>query len=454
MTELGFPVSERIRRVMSHQLNKKCTALLAKFKTIAAEHESKYADLNPRSVYQLRDWLFDYKGLIPTLTTSTNPWEDGLPWDSETSDEDPSTSAQSLVKLLAQGVDKHTERFINTLLEYRAHDKLRGTYVDNLRCEQVDWTKWGHQYESMNGDFALVHANWIPTRVPTGRLACRGPNIQNLPTRGRMNIKRMYYAPKGHVLVGADMDQLELRIYAWVSGDKILWDAITQGLDPHAMNAATMFARGPSEVQEWYDNIVTWKKSPDGELVKKAKQMRNIAKRFAFLECYGGEDDKLYETMSTDRNPATGKLQFPGLQLDRVLEWHENWHQTHPETRIWHNKCWTFMRKHGYIAAPWFDKRRRFGPLDKKNAIPNMQIQGGAGSMMNKMMIRIAERIPHRGWSPLSGPISQVHDEFLVCVPKERAEEAKKIVEEEMNFTFEGMEYTAEAGISRSWANQ
>jgi DNA polymerase I-like protein with 3'-5' exonuclease and polymerase domains len=256
------------------------------------------------------------------------------------------------------------------------------------------------------------------------------------------------------MLVGADMDQLELRIYAWVSGDKILWDAITQGLDPHAMNAATMFARGPSEVQQWYDNIVTWKKSPDGELVKKAKQMRNIAKRFAFLECYGGEDDKLYETMSTDRNPATGKLQFPGLQLDRVLEWHENWHKIHPETRIWHNKCWTFMREHGYIAAPWFDKRRRFGPLDKKNAVPNMQIQGGAGSMMNQMMIAIAERIPHRGWSPLSGPIAQVHDEFLVCVPQARAEEAKKIMEEEMNFTFEGMEYTAEAGISRSWARQ
>lgn len=489
MTDLGIPVYEPMRQAMSRILNLRCGELLTELRMLAncelppsveAEllerkqpipdvskwgppggvRRRDWSDLNPRSVHQLRDLLFDYFELEPPLNTKQMPWD-------EEGDEDPSTSAMAIVRLMDRGLTRQQLLFFEKLLEYRAHEKLRGTYVDNLPVEFPDWGRWGHEYAAMNGKYGLIHPVWICGRVPTGRLASRGPNAMNITSRGRMNMYRMYYAPRGHVFVGADMDQLELRIYAEASGDELMWRSFQEGLDPHSMNAASMNARHASEVQAWYDKIMAWKTctcpgcpssdNPCGSCAKwrkEAKKLRNCAKRFAFLECYGGEENTLYETMSADRDAATGKRMFPGLQRETVHNWHEKWHEFHPWTRQWHQRCWDFEAQHGYINTLWYDKRKRYGPFDKPNAIPNMEIQGSAGSMMNKAIVEIDERIPFRGWSPFSGIDRQVHD-YIGCVaPIDRAEEARTTIEEIMNVEVRGMAYTAQACVSRGWANQ
>ena len=660
MTELGIPVYEPMRRAMSKMLNRRCSELLADLRhialgevprSVAEEKEGldasswkrmgAWEQFNPRSVPQLRDILFDDFALVPPLNTAQEEYSEE-DWD------DPSTSARALVLMLQKGMGSQCATFIDKLLEHRAHDKLRGTYVDNLPAEDVDWTRWGSQYAWMNGRYKLVHPVWTGWRIPTGRLASRTPNAQNIPSRGRMNIYRMFYAPRGHVFVGADKDQVELRIYTEASGDELLWKAFREGLDPHALNAATMFAERESEVDGWYKKIYAWNhahcsycpsknelcKECKG-LKKKAKQLRNIAKRFCiaegepvltdrglvpieqvtgldkvwdgvewvkhdgvifkgeeeviwheglwatadhevwlddgqkvphgwaahwgghlartgkgrdhiryvadqvggvegirtpesrravhgvhagsrgvpgqlggrevqrlpfvpktpwdagpavelvaprrrtarvydllnagprhrftvsgrlvsncFLVIYGGGWKKLFETMSTDRDPSDGKLSFPDLELKRVRAWYKKWHERHPWTKQWQDSCMAFEESHGYINTLWMDERKRFGPFDEPVAIPNMRIQGSAGSMMNDHMIRLDEAVPFRGWSPFSGIDAQVHDYLRVVVPEDREEEATRIITSIMNSRHGDMLYSAEAKASRCWATQ
>lgn len=60
---------------------------------------------------------------------------------------------------------------------------------------------------------------------------------QNFPSA----LRKMIHAAPGHVLVGADMDQLELRIAAAVWQVKLYLRAFAEGKDPHSMTAFAIF---------------------------------------------------------------------------------------------------------------------------------------------------------------------------------------------------------------------
>jgi DNA polymerase I-like protein with 3'-5' exonuclease and polymerase domains/intein/homing endonuclease len=234
-------------------------------------------------------------------------------------------------------------------------------------------------------------------------------NCQNWPERGKANMRDMIVAPPGHVIVGADLDQVELRLYASISGDRLLLKAFnTPGMDPHAYNAASLFAKtwGKS-LEDAYQHIVTM---PDQEEAKakamlhadplcykqmgyasaeamlasahkkgeqNKKKHRNIAKTFVYLETYGGEAEKLYMYMSMARDKATGELMFPGLREEQVHEWHNEWHKHHPETKSWQRTCAQVARVEGYTASPFGCFRKRFYPggPNKHAAVFNHVIQ-------------------------------------------------------------------------------
>jgi DNA polymerase I-like protein with 3'-5' exonuclease and polymerase domains len=177
------------------------------------------------------------------------------------------------------------------------------------------------------------------------------------------------------------------------------------------------------------------------------------------LELYGGEEEKLFSVMASQREKAgerMGQLSFPELNEADVKIWHNNWHTLHPETRAWHETCHGSQRHDTYIAVPTLDCRKRWFPggVSQKNAVPNMQIQGFAASIANQALLKIAEAIPHRGWSRFSGLCLQVHDYIGCVVPESRAVEAAKIIEKCMFFSYQGVDFPAEAGISRDWAGQ
>src|SRR4029453_1533812 len=119
------------------------------------------------------------------------------------------------------------------ILEWRALQKLKGTYIDALP-------------QLVNPLTGRVHTCFNQAGAATGRLSSSDPNLQNIPIRTELGreIRRAFIADPGHVLISADYSQIELRVLAHLSGDEALVDAFRRGEDIHDRTALKVF--GPS----------------------------------------------------------------------------------------------------------------------------------------------------------------------------------------------------------------
>jgi DNA polymerase I len=150
------------------------------------------------------------------------------------------------------------------LLEYRELQKKLGTYLET--------------YPSfVHPKTGRIHANFLQCRVPTGRLACTNPNIQQIPHEDEF--RRCFVAEEGHTLVIADYSQIELRILAEVSDDPAFVEAFQKGEDLHRVTAATMYDVPMNEV---------------------TKDQRSAAKRINFGLMYGRGARSLSAQLGTD----------------------------------------------------------------------------------------------------------------------------------------------------------
>lgn len=468
MSEMGLHVNEWKRGEFSAFLNKQCHILKTEFQTFAKRK------VNPRSPPQLRELLYSDWGYRPVIAT------DGFEWNAEEDeDDDGSTSNSALTQLIKspvritgeRGMDAEHRQAIDVLMQFRANDKLRGTYTDNLKTYEVTdfdmgWAEPVRGVRYDKDEDADIECEVMPRRrglslarttfkgfvVPTGRLASGDPvNFQNIPKRARggLNMRDMFVAPPGHVIVGADYAQIEARLYAVIAQDRLLLQAIRDFLDLHSLNCAALLAQPGQLVMEVYK----WLKAmPKDDLV----YWRTVAKRFCFLKIYGGQKQKLYSVMIADRDKATGELTFPKLKESECWEWSDNWDRLHPETLIWHERCQDMYKMYNFTGSPMIDFRRRFFPggCAQANAIPNMTIQASAAAIANRALLALVEAIPFRKWSQWSGTVLQVHDYLAVVVPESRAYEAAAIVEKCMYYEYEGMKFEAEADISWTWGAQ
>jgi len=172
-----------------------------------------------------------------------------------------------------------------------------------------------------------------------------------------------------------------------------------------------------------------------------------------FLVIYGGEPPRLFATMSTERNPD-GSRAFPNITFDDIRRWHNGWHASHPETHRWQTRVRQGWREYGSVATILTRRKRFFiGGFDR-NAIVNHPIQGGAADIMTRGFLAVSDRIPYRGWSAMSGPVLQLHDYGGWFAPLARADEALAIVNTELPFVYEGMDFPIEAGVSNDWGRQ
>ncbi len=150
------------------------------------------------------------------------------------------------------------------LLEYRELQKKLGTYLET--------------YPSfIHPKTGRIHANFLQCRVPTGRLACTNPNIQQIPHEDEFRC--CFVAEEGRVLIIADYSQIELRILAEVSEDPAFVEAFQKGEDLHRVTAATMYG------------------VPMGEVTR---EQRSAAKRINFGLMYGRGAKSLSAQLGTD----------------------------------------------------------------------------------------------------------------------------------------------------------
>ena len=109
--------------------------------------------------------------------------------------------------------------WLSNLLELRKLKKLKNTYLNGL-------------LELQEG--GIIHANFNITGTKTGRFSSNSPNVQNLPKEG--GIKQVFI-PRTKYFIYADYSQLELRLAAHESQDKLLLKAYRQNRDLHQETA-------------------------------------------------------------------------------------------------------------------------------------------------------------------------------------------------------------------------
>jgi DNA polymerase-1 len=173
------------------------------------------ADLNLNSPKQLREVLYDERGLSPGKKTKTGY----------------STDAATLEKIKDQWPE-----FLEPLLRFREVEKLRSTYGEGLLAEVAADGR--------------IHATFNQTVARTGRLSSDQPNLHNIPVRtdeGRQ-FRRAFVPSPGTTLLVADYNQIELRCIAHLAQDPGLIGAFTSGEDIHNATAARVFGVDPASV--------------------------------------------------------------------------------------------------------------------------------------------------------------------------------------------------------------
>ena len=298
-----------------------------------------------------------------------------------------STNEEVLVTLQ----DRHP--IIGKILEHRGLKKLLSTYVESLP-------------KLINPKTGKIHTSYNQTVAVTGRLSSNNPNLQNIPIRdenGREIRKAFVPGDKDHLFLSADYSQIELRIMAALSGDKVMIKAFADGQDIHAATAAKIY------------NI------PIGEVTS---DMRRKAKTANFGIIYGISPFGLAQRLNIPRNEAKQLIDDYFNNFPRVKEYMDEQIQ--------------LARKRGYVETI-MGRRRHLKDINSENAAVrgfaernaiNAPIQGSAADIIKVAMVRIQRRFD--AGNIASKMNLQVHDELDFDLLISETEVVKTIVKEEM----------------------
>jgi len=90
-----------------------------------------------------------------------------------------------------------------------------------------------------------LHVRLLQHRTGTGRLSGADPNMQNMPRGGTFPVKRVFVSRwDGGQIMEADFAQLEFRVAAYLSQDKVAIDEVITGFDVHSFTAKTITDAG------------------------------------------------------------------------------------------------------------------------------------------------------------------------------------------------------------------
>ncbi len=364
MEREGFLIDRTALAAFGDMLSQNMDAVQARVYDLAGgEH------FNINSPQQLGHILFEKLNLPPERKTARGY----------------STNADVLEKLR----DKHP--IVDAVLEYRQLTKLKSTYVDGL-------TK-------LILPSGRVHTTFQNTVTATGRLSSTDPNLQNIPVRTPLGaeMRKMFVAPPGKVLVDADYSQIELRLLACIAGDQNMIDGFNSGEDVHAITASQVFGVPLSEV------------TPD---------MRRSAKAVNFGIVYGISPFSLSQDI--------------GVTVEEAKTYMEKYFLHYAGVRSYMNDIVTRAKNDGYVAT-LYGRRRWLPELKSSNyntrsfgerVALNAPIQGTAADIMKIAMLHVHDRLLKEG---LQGRlILQVHDELIVECPEGEAEAVSRILKEEM----------------------
>jgi len=298
------------------------------------------------------------------------------------------TSASVLEDLAFKG-----HEFPKLILDWRQVSKLKNTYSDALP-------------EHLNPNTKRVHTSFLLAATTTGRLASSDPNLQNIPIKSEdgKDIRKAFTAKKGHLLISADYNQIEMRILADLANVKGLKKAFKNKEDIHSLTASQIF------------NI---------DIKKINQDHRRKAKAINFGIIYGISQYGLAKQINVSNYEAE--------------EFLNSYFAKFPEIKVYMDNTIKFCRRSGYVNNI-FGRRSHFNGINDKNfnvrnfqerAAINAPIQGSASEVMRLAMIRLDKKLSEEKNSN-SKMLLQIHDELIFEIPKKDEKVMIKLIEKEM----------------------
>jgi DNA polymerase-1 len=250
--------------------------------------------------------------------------------------------------------------------------------------------------------------------------------LQNVPIRGEegRRIRTAFCAEDGHVLIGADYSQIELRLLAHFSDDPALVAAFRSGEDIHARTAAEVFGVLPGTV---------------------TAEMRRTAKVINFGILYGMGAQRLAREL--------------GIAVAAADRYIRSYFERYSGVQGYMEGARMQAKDLGYVTTllgrrrslPDISSRdRNLAQAAERTAI-NTPIQGSAADVIKLAMIAIDRRLEAENLQ--ARLILQVHDELLVEASEKDAEAATAIVLAEMEGAYPlRVPLKVDAGVGRNWA--
>lgn len=384
MEQTGFLVDRKALYDFGESLTSSIEQLQQSIWTLAGE------PFNIQSPKQLGSILFE-RLMLPAGKKTKTGW---------------STNAAVLDKLRG----KHP--IIEQILDYRTLTKLKSTYADGLLKE-------------ISAD-GRIHTNFQMTVTATGRLSSTEPNLQNIPVRRELGaqIRKMFVASPGKVLVDADYSQIELRLLAHIANDETMIAAFRSGEDIHAVTASQVFGVPLAEV---------------------TPLQRSHAKAVNFGIVYGISAFSLAQDIGVFQSEAKAYM--------------DSYFAKYHGVRAYMTRVVEQAKADGYVTT-LFGRRRDLPELKSSNfnlrsfgerVALNMPIQGTAADIIKAAMVRVDARM--RAEHLQARLLLQVHDELIVECPAEEAETVKAILVEEMEHVVDyRVPLLVDAKIGASWA--
>ena len=355
----GVRVDTKVLDEMGENINKKLDELTSEIYNYAGE------EFNIQSPKQLGEILFE-KLEIPYPKKKKTSY---------------STAREILDKI----VDYHP--IVEKITEHRTLNKIYTTYIVGIKnCVKED---------------GKLHTIYTQTLTRTGRLSSIEPNLQNIPIRYKegKEIRKAFIPEENSVFLSSDYSQIELRMFAHMSGEQNLIDAFKHHLDIHTKTAMDIYHVSKDEV---------------------TKNMRRDAKAVNFGIIYGISSFGLAEDLGVDIKTAKKFL--------------DNYLETFPGIKNYMDKVIKDAYETGYVKTI-MNRKRKIDELYNTNHMIKVQgermalntpVQGSSADILKKAMIDIYNEFNRLNLK--SKMILQVHDELIFNVKNDELEKVKEIV--------------------------
>jgi len=395
--EIELPLSKVLADMEHTGVHVDKNALITFGKTLTHELTSLEANIyetagetfNINSPKQLGAILFDKLGLPPPKKTKTGY----------------STNVEVLDKL------KGKHLIIALIKSFRELSKLKSTYAEGL-LKVI--TQEGR-----------IHTHFQMTVTATGRLSSTEPNLQNIPVRREIGseLRKMFIAGEGNVLVDADYSQIELRLLSHIANDPVMIDAFKSGEDIHTVTASQVFGVPLKDVTPTH---------------------RFRAKAVNFGIVYGISAFSLAADIGVTPKEAKAYI--------------ENYLDKYSGVRTYMENVVKNATENGFVST-LFSRRRYLPELKSSNfntrafgerVALNMPIQGTAADIMKIAMLNVSRRLDAEKLS--AKLILQVHDELIVECVESEADAVCRLLQEEMeNAASLSVPLLAETKVGKSW---